>query len=353
MRFSTWFSVVAQNRFALSFTKLHTAFSITFFSFCNSVLSAVDRVAYGARVSRVKIEKPPIFILGHWRSGTTFLHELLIRDPEHTFPNTYQCFVPHHFVLSEDWLTPWTQKLLPSRRPMDNMAAGWQRPQEDEFALGNLGVPSPYLSMMFPRRGPANCEYLDLQDLTEAERKTWMRKLDEFFRRLTFRDPRRIVVKSPPHTARVRTLLEMYPDAKFVHLVRNPYDLYISTVNLWKSLNEVQRMQGLGDQQWVEEYVLSTLERMYAAYEQDRSLLREDQIYEIRYEDLIDDPQERMREIYAKLELGDFSRAEPAIQEYLAEVKNYRRNHYELPEQQRSTISERWAGYFERYGYEV
>ena len=352
MRFSTWFSVLAQNRFAISVSRIHTALSITFFSICNSLLAAVDRLVYRGRISRVEIKKPPIFILGHWRSGTTFLHELLIRDPEHTFPTTYQCFVPHHFVFSEAWMSPWTEKLLPSRRPMDNMAAGWQRPQEDEFALGNLGVPSPYLSMMFPRRGPVHREYLDLRDLSPAERRRWKRKLDEFFRRLTFRDPRRIVVKSPPHTARVRTLLEMYPEAKFVHLVRNPYDLYISTVNLWKSLNEVQRMQSLGDQKWVEEYVLDTLERMYAAYEEDRSLLREDQIIEVRYEDLIDDSLERMREIYAKLELGEFSRAETAIQAYLAEVKNYRRNQYELPEEQRKVIGERWASYFERYGYE-
>ncbi len=352
MRLSTWLSAVAGNRFALSFTRLHTAFSITFFSTFNSLFAAADRAIYGSRVARVEIEQAPLFILGHWRSGTTFLHELLIRDPEHTFPNTYQCFVPHHFVLTERWMTPWTEKLLPNRRPMDNMAAGWQRPQEDEFALGILGVPTPYLSMMFPKRGPVYPEYLDLQSLSDSERQHWKDELDNFFRRLTFRNPRRIVVKSPPHTARVRTLLEMYPHAKFVHLVRNPYDLFVSTVNLWKSLNEVQRMQGLGDQAWVEEYVLNTHERMYAAYEQDRNLLREDQLYELRYEDLVDNPHDRMRDLYAKLELGDFSRAEPAIARHLAEVKNYRRNHYELPEEKRIAIGKRWVGYFERYGYE-
>jgi len=351
MRLSTWLSVLAQNRFALS--KLPTALSITFFSIFNSFFAATDQAIYGSRVARVEIKQSPLFILGHWRSGTTFLHELLIRDPEHTFPTTYQCFVPHHFVLTERWITPWTEKLLSNRRPMDNMAAGWQRPQEDEFALGILGVPTPYLSMMFPKRGPTYPEYLTLHNLPDAERQRWKNELDNFFRRLTFRDPSRIVVKSPPHTARVRTLLEMYPDAKFVHLVRNPYDLYVSTVNLWKSLNEVQRMQGLGNQQWVDEYVLSTLERMYAAYEQDRLLLRENQLYELRYEDLVDNPHDRMRELYDKLELGDFSRAEPSVLEHLAEVKNYRRNHYELPEEKRNVISKRWAGYIERYGYET
>ena len=160
------------------------------------------------------------------------------------------------------------------------------------------------------------------------------------------------MVKSPPHTARVRTLLELYPDAKFVHIVRNPYDLYVSTINLWKSLNEVQRMQALGDQDWVEPYVLSSLERMYLAYEADRRLLRDNQICELRYEDLVENPRERLRQIYDVLELGEFSRVEARAEEYLADVKNYRRNHYELSEEKRAVIRKRWQGYFQRYGYE-
>jgi len=353
MRFSTWLSTLAKNGFPVSFTRLHTAFSITFFSVANSLFAAVDRLVYGSKVAKVEITNPPIFILGHWRSGTTFLHELMIRDPEFTFPTTYQCYVPHHFVFTESWLAPLTQKLLPSRRPMDNMAAGWFRPQEDEFALANLGVPSPYLSMMFPSRGEVYREYLDLRDLPESEHKNWREALLNFFRRLTLRDQRRIVVKSPPHTARVKTLLEMFPDAKFVHIVRDPCKLFMSTINLWKSLNEVQRMQGTGDQQWVEEYVLSSFERMYAAFEQDRQLLNDDQLYELHYEDLVENPLEQIRELYASLDLGDFSRVEPALQEHLADVKNYRSNRYDLPAEKLETIRNRWSNYFERYGYSI
>ena len=353
MTFMTWLSTLARNGFPLSFSRLHTAASITFFSGCNSIAATLDNLIYSRRIERTDLTEPPIFILGHWRAGTTFLHELLIRDPAHTFPTTYQCFVPHHFVLSDRWLTPWTEKLLPSRRPMDNMAAGWQRPQEDEFALGILGLPSPYLSMMFPKRGPVYPEYLDLHDLPAAHVEQWQQQLLKFFRRITFRDPRRIVVKSPPHTARIRTLLELFPDAKFVHIVRNPYDLYVSTMNLWKSLNEVQRMQGLGEQEWVEEYVLDSFERMYRAYEQDRELLGEDQLCELRYEDLVEDPQHRLRQVYEQLDLGDFSRVEAAAEEYLGDVKNYRRNHYELHDDKRQVVQERWQGYFDRYGYEA
>jgi hypothetical protein len=276
----------------------------------------------------------------------------LIRDPAHNYPTTYQCFAPHHFVLTDRWITPWTKKLLPSRRPMDNMAAGWHRPQEDEFALGNLGVPTPYLAMMFPKLGPVYEEYLDLRELSPRARQRWQSELQRFFQRVTFRDPRRIVVKSPPHTARVRTLLELYPDAKFVHLVRDPYKLFLSTINLWKSLNEVQRMQGLGEQDWVEEYVLRSLERMYAAYEADRGLLAERQVVELQFENLVDQPEACLQEIYTQLELGDFERVLPAFQQHLAKVKNYRQNKYELDDRQRELVQQRWGGYFDRYGYE-
>lgn len=351
MRFSSWMKTLARNDFDVSFTKLHTTFSITCISGINSLLAGLDSLFYGRVAKEVELKEPPVFILGHWRAGTTFLHELLIRDPEHTFPDTYQCFVPHHFLFTEKWLAPLTSMLIPRRRPMDNMAAGWKRPQEDEFALCSLGIPTPYLTMLFPRRGPADMDYLDLKNLPPEERASWSEALDTFFRRITYRDPRRIVVKSPPHTARVRTLKELYPNAKFVHIVRDPYELFISTVGLWKSLNEVQRMQTLGDQAWLDEFVLSTLDRMYTAFEEDRQLLDEHQLYEIKYENLVESPLDRVREMYAELELGDFSRVEPALIKHLSEVKNYRPNQYDLPEEKRQIIRERWAPYIERYGY--
>ncbi len=353
MRTSTWLSHLATNRFDVSLAKLPTVASITGVTLFNSALAGIDRLVYRRRVSKVELKAAPVFILGHWRSGTTFLHELLIRDPAHTFPSTYQCFVPHHFVFSESWVTPWSKRLLPNRRPMDNMAAGWQRPQEDEFALGNLGQPTPYMSMMFPRRGPVYPEYLDLQNLTPAQVSAWQEALAEFFRRITYRDNRRIVVKSPAHTARVRTLLEMFPDAKFVHIVRDPFDVFASTVNLWKSLNEVQRVQATGDQAWIEEYVLDGLERMYAAFEADRQLLGDNQLYDLRYEDLVEDPSRQLKQIYHQLELGDFASVEPAVAGHLAEVKNYRTNHYALAEETRDRVRKRWGSYIERYGYDT
>jgi hypothetical protein len=352
MRFSTWFRELARNRFAVSPSRVPMTCSITCFTALNSLLAGLERVIYGRRIDAVKLAEPPLFILGHWRAGTTFLHELLIRDPAHTYATTYQCFAPHHFVLSEWLVTPWSGFFVPARRPMDNMAAGWDRPMEDEFALENLGVPTPYLSMMFPNRGAKYPEYLSLQELSEKERDRWKEELMQFCRRLTYDDGRRIVIKSPAHTARVRTLLEMFPNAKFIHLSRDPYALYFSTVSLWRSLNEMEGLQAVRDDSWVGPYVIESLQRMYQAYWADRSLLGPDQLVELRYEDLIDDPKREVRELYDRLALGDFSRVEAALDKHLAAVKNYRTNRHPTDDATRDLVRTAWADYFEEFGYE-
>jgi len=352
MQLGTWMRHLIRHRLAISPSRVPLAMGITGLSAINSTLATMDRWIYGQVISQVRLTQSPLFILGHWRSGTTLLHELLIRDPEHNYATTYQCFAPHHFVLSESWFTPITAFLLPRRRPMDNMAAGWQRPQEDEFALGNMGIDTPYLSMMFPNDGPECKNHLDLRDISPADHQLWQDTLNHFIRRLTYRDHRRLIIKSPPHTARVQTLLKMFPTARFVHLVRDPFALYASTVRLWKSLHQAQGLQVPKNEQWLSEYVLATHEQMYAAFDQDRELLGKNQLVELRYEDLIANTKQELRNIYQQLELGEFSRAETPVDAYLHEIKDYRPSRVVLEAPTRLLVSQRWTGYFERYGYD-
>lgn len=351
MRLSTWLRELTRNRLAVSPSRMPMTVAVTGFTALNSVLAAVDSALYGRQVEATELVAPPIFILGHWRSGTTFLHELMIRDPQHTYFTTYQCFTPHHFVLTERKLVPWIGVFVPERRPMDNMAAGWDRPMEDEFALQSLGVPTPYLSTMFPNRGEAYPEYLTLRDLPVAKREAWKHQLLQFCKRLTFQDNRRIVIKSPAHTARVRTLLEMFPDAKFVHISRDPHALFRSTLGLWRSLNAEEGLQAVREDRWLEDFVIDSLRRMYDAYLEDRQLLPPHQLVELRYEDLVDDPKSQLRSIYERLELGDFARVEPALDDHLDDVKNYRTNRHSIDGESSERIRRQWSRYFEEFGY--
>ena len=82
-----------------------------------------------------------VFVLGFWRSGTTLLHELMATDDRFSYPTSYACFHPHHFLFTEKIATARDHAEI--RRPQDQVKTGWRTPQEDEFALLCLGARSP------------------------------------------------------------------------------------------------------------------------------------------------------------------------------------------------------------------
>jgi hypothetical protein len=348
--FFAWIRLLVRNRFAVHWSCLHIAIIVTFVSCCHSVLRFIQEAIYGKRIRRTVIRQPPIFIIGHWRTGTTLLHELMILDERHGFPNTYECLAPNHFLLTERLFTRWLRFLVPSRRPMDNMPAGFDRPQEDEFALCMLGVPSPYLTIAFPNHPPQYPEYLDLQGVRPRALARWRLVFYRFLQQLTFKNPKRLVLKSPPHTCRIRILREMFPGALFLHIVRDPYVVFPSTVNLWKTL---YRTHGLQRPTFVglEEHVFATFLRLYARLEEDRPLVDPAHFYEIRYEDLVRDPVGQMRALYDHCNLGGFDAYLPRLERYLASNKAYQTNRYELAPPQRAEITRRWGDVIHRYGY--
>ena len=319
-------------------------------SLLNTGLGGLQGFYYGPRLRRVVLPPDPVFIIGHWRTGTTLLHELLAMDPRNRCPTTFECFVPNHFLILEPLVRGWIDFLLPGSRPTDAMAMGWDQPQEDEFALCNLGIPSPYATMAFPNRPPQFPEYLDLDRVGPAQRQRWKRAFGGFLRQLLCKRPGRLVLKSPTHTFRLPILLEMFPKARFVHIVRNPYKVFPSTVHLWKSLYAWQAYQK-PTYEGLDERVLDTFVRMHERLEATRGRVEPARFHELRYEDLVRDPVGQMRTLYERFALGPFEPIEPAVRGYFAARADYRTNHYELPQQQRDTICRRWGYWIDRYGY--
>lgn len=350
MPLGVWLPLVAEHRAVSAPHKWGQMATVTVAAVFNSICEPLSEARFRRQLRMRPPTPPPLFIIGHWRSGTTLLHELLMLDPQVCCPNTYQCFAPGHFLLTEHMVTATLSWIMPTKRPMDDMNAGWRRPQEDEFALLNMGVPSPYRRMAFPATSSAVPVALDLETLPPGERDRWKAALRRFLNRLAIRDPRRPVLKSPPHTARTGVLAELFPGAKFLHVVRDPMVVFPSTMWLWKSLHEVQGMQ-VDDGGQAEDYVFAAFEQMYAAFERDRPRLPEGSLHEVRYEDLVADPVGELRRAYAQLDLGDFSRVQPAVEQRVRAASNYRTNEYRLDPRLVTEIHRRWRPFIERYGY--
>jgi hypothetical protein len=347
---SGWTSLLWRNRFAVGLRQLPFGVIPTVLSPLTSLLGSIQRIFYGARIARTQLEPGPLFVVGHWRSGTTLVHELLARDPRHTFPNVYECILPSHFVLSEGWLKCFVKWLAPDERPMDAMAIGVDSPQEDEFALCNLGLRSPYCWIAFPN-GVYDQEWETLQDLRPADRDLWKSTLWTFLQGVTTQRPGRLVLKNPLHSFRIPVLRELFPDARFLHVVRHPAAVLRSTLRLWPAMQRCHGYQTACHDQ-LEEHVLATGERMFRALLAARESVPTNRLCEVRYEDIIAHPETTLRRIYDSLELGDFDPALPGVHKYLEEVRGHQTRTKVSPDDL-GVVRKRWAFYYEHYGYDL
>ncbi len=349
--FFAWLRLLGRNRFAISLAKLPLVLLVTCVAVVNTLLRWLQALCYGAAVRQVEVPDDPLFIIGHWRTGTTMLHELLALDPHNRCPTTYESLSPNHFLLSERLVRRLASWMLPRTRPFDNMRMSFDRPQEDEAALCLRGQPSPFLTVAFPRRPVQDPQYITLDCLTPRQLSAWKQRLLKYLRLLIYKRPGRLVLKSPQHTSRLPALKKMFPRAKFIYLVRDPYVVYPSTVHFWKTMYEIYGLQSF-EMESVHEQVLSTFAQMHERIEQTRSLIAGTHFYELRYESLVDNPVGQMELLYESLDLGDFETIRPGVEKYAERSRRYRTNRYELDPATRDAISQRWSDYIKQHGYE-
>jgi omega-hydroxy-beta-dihydromenaquinone-9 sulfotransferase len=350
MTWGAWLALIFRHRLRIHPIRWPMAFLITLITPFNSVMGAVQSLIYGRRIRETQLKEPPVFIVGHWRSGTTYLHELMSLDDRFGSPTTYQCFAPMHFLLTEWFMTRFMFWLVPKQRPMDNMAASWTAPQEDEFALLTLNAPTPYFRMAFPNDPPPHMELLNMQGVSPRDQARFEETLLGFARLITFHYGKRLLFKSPPHTGRLETLTRLFPGATFIHITRDPYAIFSSTRKLWESLDDVQGLQRPRHEH-LDEYIYDCFERMYSGFEEQRSRLAASSVIDLKYEDLVQDPVGHVQELYERLGLGDFQPVREKLAADVAGKKDYKTNRHELPQDLKEQIRQRWAGYFERYGY--
>jgi hypothetical protein len=347
-----WLRVLRDNHFAVDRPYWARAALITLASIPNTLLAAWENGLYGRKVRNTPVA-PPLFILGIWRSGTTHLHNLLAQDDRFAYPTTYQVFYPHTFLTTEKRNAPLVGFFLPKKRPQDNMALGVGEPQEDEFALCSLTGRALPLAWAFPRRAGNYGRYLTLREASASEVAEWKSALAWLVRKLSFKYGRPLVLKSPGHTCRIRLLLELFPQAKFVHIHRNPYDVFRSTQHMVRTATPWWALQrpDYGD---LEGRTLRQYREVYDVFFQERGLIPRGHFHEVRFETLEADPVGQLRALYEALALPDFGHVEPALRRYLAALAGYTKNTLpELPAELRSRVAREWRRCFEEWGYPV
>jgi LPS sulfotransferase NodH len=168
---------------------------------------------------------------------------------------------------------------------------------------------------------------------------------------MTWKYGRPLVLKSPPHTARIKLLLEMFPEARFVHIHRNPYVFFQSTKHLNWFAQPFYAFQRC-DAQRMEARILRQYREMYDAFFEERGLIPRGHFHEVGFEALEADSLAQMRKLYEALDLPDFRHVEPVLRHYLDSIAGYKKNTWpELPADVRARIAKEWRRCFEAWGY--
>lgn len=337
---------------AFAWSYLPRWLSIAGMSVLNSLECAAESIVYGSRIRQTSVEHAPVFILGHWRSGTTLLHNLMALDSQLTFPNLYQCMCPGHFLLTEPIVAPLTAFCLPNTRPMDNMPMGWQVPMEDEMAIAvDCGI-SPYLMAAFQDRRELYERFLDPESMTDEQLRVWERSFLTLLKKLQIRSDKPVLLKSPTHTLRIPLLLKLFPGAKFVYLVRNPYAVLPSTLHLRNTMmveNSLEPPRGTT----AREDTFLVYEQCIRTFEQTKSLIPAGQLHTLRFEELEADPLRHVEQVYQSLQLPGWDELRPAVEQQVQALAGYRKNRLTMDDEMKQEIRDRFGWIFERYGYAV
>ncbi len=146
-------------------------------------------------------------------------------------------------------------------------------------------------------------------------------------------------------------ILDVFPQAKFLHIHRNPFDVYRSMNHMARQVIPMWGLQKY-DMSRVPEMVLRSYKELYGAFHAQRPHIPEGQFAEVSFEEVIDTPLETLERIYTELGLPDFEHVRATLQSVVEANADYRPNrHKDLDPQTRHRIVNEWKQSFDVWDY--
>jgi hypothetical protein len=252
----------------------------------------------------------PVFIIGSPRSGTTLLYQILCNHKDLSF---------------------FTQNILRAGVYRHGRILGYRKELlariQNLIHRDNLSV-QPHEASECWSMYLGTYDYLTESNCTEEIVYHYVQVITGV--QAIFKRPR-FVNKNPQHCTRVRILNRIFPDAKFVHIIRDGRAvacsiLYListspSTNSYFSGIRE-KIFPLLGDKRYLE--TLSEIRRYKLARDMLVSKAREakifggDRYYEISYEDLISQPRQKINEVLDFCELRSYQ----DFEDRLPEIRN-------------------------------
>lgn len=310
----------------------------------------LEILIYDRRIKSHTLKNDPIFIIGHWRSGTSFLQTLLTKDANNLSTTIYKFIFSDNYYLTESWLKKPLNKLSKyfnikysfQRLPMNFDIPGELDPglcancSDHAYTWGHL-FPKSY-EKWFNR-------YIIINDDKIAQ--AWVDEYDYLIRKLSFQNKnKQIVIKSPGDTGRISVLLNKYPKAKFIYMHRDPIEVFHSTFNLWQIILKENSFQTINKDK-IAEYIISSYKKLLINFLDQKKNMPNSQLIEIEFNDIQENTIQVLSRIYAVLNLGSLPIED--INSFLSNNKDYKVNSYATSEELKSMLQVEWSFSFKTW----
>jgi len=316
----------------------------------------IELARYNKKISQHKITKHPVFILGFYRSGTSYLHQLLAKDDRLGYHSNFQMVLPEIMLSSEKILAPVFEFICRTFKIQDSVhrvPLSFRFPGEEDATMTTSVNPrGAQWGYFFPKMMNQQFQkYVLFENILASELEVWKQEFVFLLKKISLANhDKQLVLKSPPNTARIKILLSLFPKAKFIFIHRNPYEVYLSNKKFWKVTQSIYAVGGTGSVD-VNSIILDTYSKMMHRYLLEKDLISEGQLVEIPYEDIIQKPLESMQKIYETIHLDDFGYCENKLKSFVEQQKSFVRLKYEIPAHERKVVTEKFEPFIRYWNY--
>ncbi len=318
----------------------------------------IELAIQNKRISKHTLTKDPVFVLGFYRSGTSYLHQFLTQDNRLGYHTVFQMIFPEIMLSCEKFLVPVLQtvsRFLKLQDRVHRIPLDWQYPGEEDGAMTtSLNPRGAQWGYFFPKMMKKQFwKYVLFENIPEPELELWKQDFVFLLKKISLAgNKKQLVLKSPPNTARIKMLLSLFPNAKFIFIHRDPYEVYLSNKQFWKVTHSIYAI-GVTKSVDVNTIILDTFSEIMHRYLMEKDLIPGGQLIEIPYEDLIQKPMESMRKIYESIHLGDFGYCEDKMRSFVESQKKFVRLKHEIPEDERKIVNEKLEQIFRHWNYRL
>ena len=348
--------------FTILFLLLFTVWSLALLIF-----RLLDEILF-FNYRKTKMEEP-IFIISNPRSGTTFMHRLLCLDEEkYAYTSLYHTLLPSITLFKVINFFGMIDRKIgrPLRRLIDYSDGiffkGWEnihpmgfnKSEEDEGVYVFTGI-TPGIFLLCPYI--EDIPYIKMPDkMPEKQRQKLMNFYKSSLQRFMYAsgDNKVFLSKNVMSTGRLRSVMGVFPDAKIIYLIRNPYESLPSFISMFTTAWKAHSPDIKDDSKEARAWAYIGID-YYNYFHEQKAHIDAKNLVTIRYDQLVENPKAIVLKIYEQFNLEVTDVLIERLDEAMSKARKYKSGHsYSLDQYglSKEEVYNLMPEVFDHYGFE-